>query len=136
MKLYTPLILKALTIAYNAHHGQVDKCGAPYIYHPAFLASQMETEDEIITALLHDVVEDTPLAFEDLEREGFSATVMDAVKLLTHNDGSDYMDYINRIKQNKLAAKIKLADLKHNSNTTRGEKINPKYVEAIMSLRA
>jgi (p)ppGpp synthase/HD superfamily hydrolase len=139
MKLYSPLINKAMQIAYDAHSGQTDKTGMPYIYHPAFLAGQMDTEDEIITALLHDVVEDTTVTFADLEREGFSQQVLDAIRLLTHDDGSEYADYVCRIKQNVLATKIKLADLRHNSNPTRSTNLpsedtarfRDKYSEAI-----
>ena len=142
MKLYSPLINKAMQIAYDAHRGQADKAGAPYIYHPAFLAAQMDTEDEIITALLHDVVEDTAVTFSDLEREGFPQQVLDAIRLLTHDDGSEYMDYVYRIKQNVLATKVKLADLRHNSNPTRGTNLASekaarfltKYSDAILLL--
>lgn len=126
MKFYTPLINRALQIAYEAHHGQTDASGTPYIFHPAFLAAQMDTEEEIITALLHDVVEDTTVTFESLESEGFSQNVLAALRLLTHNDGSEYMDYVRRIKENPLAAKVKLADLGHNSNPTRNANLPPK----------
>ena len=129
MKLYTPLIYKALNIAHTAHNGQFDKSGVPYIYHPAFLASQMDTEEEVITALLHDVVEDTPVTLEELEQAGFSQTVLDALELLTHNDESEYTDYVRRIKGNPLAAKIKLADLWHNNNPTRNANLSPEKVE-------
>ena len=57
--IYTPKTKKAMIIAYNAHNGQVDKSGIPYIYHPIHLAEQMDTETECIVALLHDVVGDT-----------------------------------------------------------------------------
>jgi len=142
MKLYTPLIYKALRIAYDAHLGQTDASDVPYIYHPAFLAGQMDTEDEIITALLHDVVEDTRVTFADLEREGFSDSVLAALRLLTHDAGAGYMDYIRRIKQNSLAAKVKLADLRHNSDPTRNANLPPedaarykaKYADAIKLL--
>jgi hypothetical protein len=142
MKLYTPLIYRALNIAYTAHHGQTDKGGIPYIYHPAFLASQMDTEDEIIVALLHDVVEDTPVTFADLEQEGFLPTVLDALRLLTHDDSEPYLDYVRRVKSNPLAAKIKLADLRHNSNPSRNANLTmeqiaryeAKYAEAIKIL--
>jgi len=133
------MINKALKIAYDAHHGQADKNGTPYIYHPAYLAAQMDTEEEIITALLHDVVEDTHLTFADLEREGFTQAILEALRHLTHNDGSDYMEHVYRIKQNPLAVKVKLADLRHNSNPTRNANLLPgysarfreKYAEAI-----
>jgi len=125
MKLYTPLINRVLKIAYDAHHGQVDKGGVPYVFHPAFLAAQMDTEEDIITALLHDVVEDTSVSFADLEREGIPQTVLDALKMLTHIDGGDYMQYINELTKNPLAVKVKLADLRHNTIPTRSETLPP-----------
>jgi (p)ppGpp synthase/HD superfamily hydrolase len=119
MKTYTPLIFKAIKIAHNAHSGQFDKSGIPYIFHPVYLASQMDSEAEIITALLHDVVEDTSVTLDDLAAEGFTADVLEAVEILTHTDNSPYFDYINRAAGNPIARKVKLADLKHNSNPTR-----------------
>jgi (p)ppGpp synthase/HD superfamily hydrolase len=119
MKLYTPLINTALRIAYGAHHGQVDKSGAPYIFHPAHLAERMDTEEEIIVALLHDVVEDSSVTIDELAAEGFSPAVIDALRLLTHDPETAYLDYVRAIKDNPLAKKVKLADLKHNSDVTR-----------------
>ena len=107
-----------MNIAYDAHQGQYDKGGVPYIFHPIHLAEQMDTEDECIVALLHDVVEDTDVTMEDLESE-FSKDVMDAIKLLTHDKNEDYMEYVKRIKTNEIARKVKMADLKHNSDKTR-----------------
>ena len=66
---YTELTNKAMKIAYDAHHGQFDKGGIPYIYHPIHLAEQMDDEVECVCALLHDVVEDTDITFEDLEKD-------------------------------------------------------------------
>jgi (p)ppGpp synthase/HD superfamily hydrolase len=83
--LYTPLTKKALRIAFDAHKEQTDKDGLPYIHHPLHLAEQMDTENEIIVALLHDVVEDTDWTFDALEREGFSA-IISVLRLLTHED--------------------------------------------------
>ena len=79
--IYTPKTKKAMIIAYNAHNGQVDKSGIPYIYHPIHLAEQMNTETECIVALLHDVVEDTNVTFDELEKE-FSPEIIEALKLL------------------------------------------------------
>lgn len=110
---------KALAIAQVAHQGQKDKGGVPYIQHPLAVASKMDTEDEVIVALLHDVVEDSEYTFEDLEKEGFSDHVIDALKLLTHDPKVPYMDYIRNLKDNKLARKVKLADLNHNSQLSR-----------------
>ena len=115
---YTEKTIKAMQIAYKAHHCQLDKSGVPYIFHPIHLAEQMETEEEVIVALLHDVVEDTRVTIENLATE-FSDNIIQAIKLLTHDDSMPYMDYIRKIKSNPLAKKVKLADLEHNSDTTR-----------------
>ena len=126
--IYTKMTQKAMKIAYEAHHGQLDKSDVPYIYHPIHLAEQMDTEEEVIVALLHDVVEDTDMTFEQLEKEGFSKTVIDALKLLTHDDSEDYMDYIRKLKPNPLARKVKFVDLCHNSDESRLENPTPKDV--------
>lgn len=135
--IYTQNTRKAMKIAFDAHNGQMDKSGIPYIYHPIHLAEQMETEEECIVALLHDTVEDTNVTFEQLEKE-FSNTVIQALKLLTHDKAIEYMDYIKNLKDNPIARKVKLADLRHNSDETRLEylkekdrKRNQKYRKAI-----
>ena len=115
---YTPLTIRAMDIAYHAHHGQVDKAGVPYIFHPLHLAESMEDEISCCAALLHDVVEDTNITLEDLAQQ-FPAEVVDVVALLTHEEGVDYYDYVRRIKDNPIAKKVKLADLAHNSDTSR-----------------
>ena len=117
--IYTPLTKKALTISFNAHKKQLDKSGIPYVYHPYELATQMTTEAETCVALLHDVVEDAGITYEELIAEGFGDEIIDAIRLMTHNDGSDYYVYVRRIKQNPIARVVKLADLRHNSTTAR-----------------
>ena len=114
----TKLTRKAMIIAYNAHQNQFDKANVPYIYHPIHIAEQMDTEAECIVALLHDVVEDTNITFDYLEKE-FSKDVIDILKVLTHDKKLDYLEYIRNVKNNPIATKIKLADLKHNSDITR-----------------
>ena len=116
--IYTPLTGKAMKLAYKAHHGQFDYNGIPYIFHPIHLAEQMDDEISCCAALLHDVVEDTDITMEELSRE-FPPEVIDAVKLLTHDDATPYYDYIRAIKENPTARKIKLADIAHNSDQTR-----------------
>ena len=116
--IYTALTNKALRLAYAAHHGQTDKSGQPYIFHPYHLAEQMDDEISACVALLHDVAEDTNLTLEDLERE-FPQEVTDALSLLTHEKETDYFVYVRAIKQNPVAVKVKLADLAHNSDETR-----------------
>lgn len=116
--IYTLLTNKALRLAYAAHHGQTDKSGQPYIFHPYHLAEQMTDEVSACAALLHDVVEDTELTIEELERE-FPKEVTEALRLLTHQAGTDYFDYVRAIRKNPVAMKVKLADLAHNSDETR-----------------
>lgn len=139
--IYTAMTKKALKICFNAHINQVDKTGIPYVFHPFHLAEQMDDEDSVCVALLHDVVEDTEITFEDLINEGFNKNVINALKLLTHVDDTPYMEYVKEIKTNPIAKKVKLADLKHNSDLTRldlnVDKIPPKlelYKEAIKYL--
>ena len=117
--IYTPLTKKAMILCFEAHKEQKDKSGLPYVHHPFHLAEQMTDEATTIVALLHDVVEDTSVTLEDLKNEGFPQEVVDAIALMTHNDGSPYMDYVARIKQNPIAKAVKLADLTHNSDVTR-----------------
>lgn len=118
----TKLTRKAMIFAYNAHQNQFDKANIPYIYHPIHIAEQMDTELECIVALLHDVVEDTDITFNDLEKE-FPKEVIDLLKILTHDKKIDYIEYIKKVKINPIATKIKIADLKHNSDITRLENI-------------
>lgn len=116
--LYTELTNKAMRIAYAAHHGQVDKCGIPYIFHPIALAQTMDDEVSCCAALLHDVVEDTAITMEELEKE-FPPEVIEVLRLLTHDDGEEYYAYVRRIKTHPIARKVKLADLAHNSDQSR-----------------
>ena len=139
--IYTSLTKKALEICFEAHKDQRDKSGMPYVFHPFHLAEQMKDEATTVVALLHDVVEDSDFTFADLEKEGFNKDIIDALKLLTHNDGSKYMAYVKRIKENKIAKAVKLADLRHNSDTTRLDVIDEsaikrrdKYLKAIKFL--
>lgn len=116
--IYTPMTQKALRLAYQAHQGQVDLAGVPYVFHPFHLAEQMEDEISCTVALLHDVVEDTDVTLEELKKQ-FPSEVTEAVSLLTHTPDRDYESYILALKGNPTARKVKLADLAHNSDETR-----------------
>ena len=116
--IYTPLTIRAMNIAYAAHHGQVDKAGVPYVFHPLHLAETMDDEISCCAALLHDTVEDTAVTLEDLAKE-FPAEVVEAVRLLTHDPSENYLEYVRRIKGNSVAMKVKFADLAHNSDQSR-----------------
>lgn len=123
--LYTPLTKKALKLAYAAHAGQVDKAGMPYIFHPYEVALQVQTEEEVCAALLHDVVEDTDWTMEDLRAAGFPETVLEAVQLLTHDPAVPYLDYVRALCGNSIAVAVKRADLHHNSERTRFDADSP-----------
>lgn len=129
--IYSSMIKLAMSIAYEAHKNQVDKGGLPYIFHPFYLATQMDTEETIIVALLHDVVEDSSITLSELQQYGFSNVIIDALRLLAHKETVPYLDYIQEIKTNEIARKVKLADLKHNSDTSRLGTVDDKVVERI-----
>ena len=115
----TNLLEKAIALAVEAHAGQFDKAGNPYILHPLHLMLQMETENERITAVLHDIVEDTAVTMDDLANLGFPPAVLAALGLLTHDPAVPYDDYILQVKANPLARCVKLADLAHNMDIRR-----------------
>lgn len=116
--IYTEMTNAAMKIAYSAHSGQLDPNDVPYIFHPYHLAEQMDDEISCTVALLHDVVEDTDMTFADLKKV-FPEPVIEALRLLTHEENVDYFDYVRKIKTNPIAKKVKLADLQHNSDQTR-----------------
>lgn len=113
------MLNKALDIAYKAHLGQTDKAGAPYILHPMRVAMHCKTEEEKTVALLHDVMEDTPVTFEDLKTEGFSDEVLAALKCITKTKDEAYEAFIRRVATNPLATKVKIQDLKDNMDVSR-----------------
>ena len=139
--IYTKMTETAMQIAYNAHAGQTDKVGVPYVFHPFHVAEQMKTEATVTAALLHDVIKNSEYTPDDLRAAGISSEVVRAVELLTQKDGVDYKEYIAEIKKNPIARAVKIGDLVHNSDTTRGcidppclEKIKTKYAEALQYL--
>lgn len=125
--IYTALTKKALQIAFDAHKDQLDRAGMPYVFHPFHLAEQMLDEVSVAAALLHDVVEDTGIAFDALAKQGISMDVIDILRLLTHDPAVPYMDYVQKIKDsgNPRAIRIKLADLNHNADPSRLNEVTP-----------
>lgn len=121
----------ALSIARQAHEGQLDKAGVDYIKHPIYVASQVETEEEKAVALLHDVLEDSSVTAEELLIAGLPETVVTTVQLLTKQTGQDYQSYLQAVKSNPLACRVKLADLKHNSDLSRLTSITEKDRERL-----
>lgn len=107
---------KALELAKKAHAGQTDKCGMPYWLHPyrVGLSVAKYGHEAMAVGFLHDILEDTPTTLEHLERLGFSNYVINAVNMLSRRDGESYRTYINRVKQNDMALRVKIADLTDN----------------------
>ena len=117
--IYTSMTKIALKLCFEAHKDQIDKSGMPYVFHPFHLAEQMADENTTIVALLHDVIEDTEYTLDDLRNFGFAEDVLSAISLMTHADDVPYMEYVVKIKTNPIAKAVKIADLTHNSDTSR-----------------
>lgn len=110
---------RAIAIAVQAHAGQQDKNGAPYILHPLRMMLRQRTAEEMMVAVLHDVVEDSEWTLDGLRAEGFPETVVHAVDCLTRRDGESYDDFLVRSQSDPLARHIKLADLEDNMDLKR-----------------
>ena len=113
-------LTRAVEIATKAHEGATDKYGSPYINHVTRVMNMGQTDNEKIVGILHDVIEDTHWTFEDLQKEGFSKDVIEALKCVTKtSEDEDYAEFINRVKINPLAVKVKLNDLRDNMDIRR-----------------
>ena len=134
---------RAISIAVEAHEGQIDKGGNPYILHPLRVMMSLRTVDEMIVGVLHDVVEDCSdrgFGWERLEEERFSNTVLDGLKSVTKTpeeechfktlDGEDritaYLRFVDRAKSNPIGRRVKRADIYDNLNVTRIDKLTEK----------
>lgn len=117
------MVYNALTLALEAHDGQVDLGGVPIIEHLRRVMAQMDTKEEMTVALLHDIVEDTTVTLDDLHSMGFPDNVVKAVDFMTHVGDIDYFEYIERVKLNDLAVKVKLADIRDNMDVGRLSRI-------------
>lgn len=125
------LLEKAIEIALHAHAGQKSKDGSPYILHPLRVMARMQSDEEKIAAILHDVVEDSAVTLEDLRKAGFPEEVLVVVKLLTHEPAISYEDYVERLKPHPVARRIKLADLEDNSDIRRLSGIEERDLERL-----
>jgi len=109
----------AILLAVEAHRGQKDKAGVPYILHPLRMAFKMQTETEMIVAVLHDVIEDTAVSLANLRQAGFPSAVLEALDCLTRRENESYDAFIARVKENPLARKVKMVDLEDNLDIRR-----------------
>ena len=129
--IYTPMTKKAMKLMFEKHKNQRDKSDIPYVFHPFHVAESMDDEVSTTVALLHDIVEDTDVSIEELTKMGFPNEVTDALKLMTHDKSDDYFDYIKKIATNPIARKVKLSDLKHNSDLSRLSEVTEKDLERV-----
>lgn len=113
-----PKVELAHQLARVYHEGQKDKAGVDYIHHPEFVADHVTADDEKIVAYLHDTVEDTNLK-PDIIKELFGEDILKSVLMLTHNKDEDYLEYVKRVKTDKVARAVKIADLTHNMQLDR-----------------
>jgi (p)ppGpp synthase/HD superfamily hydrolase len=110
---------RAIAIAAEAHAGQKDKAGNPYILHPLRVMLAVKAPEERIVAVLHDLVEDTPCTLDALRAEGFSRDIVDAVDALTRRHGEEYFEFVRRAVAHPIARPVKIADLRDNLDMTR-----------------
>lgn len=116
---------EAIRIAAEAHRGQKDRAGAPYILHPLRVMMRVRTDAERMAAVLHDVVEDTAWTLDDLRARGFSADVLDAVDGLTRRAEEGYDAFVERAAAHPVARRVKLADIEDNLDLRRLDEVAP-----------
>lgn len=106
-----PTLEDAIALALDAHRGQADRLGEPYILHVLRVLSRVESDTLRIVAALHDVVEKTGVTLDDLRSRGYEPAIVEAVDALSRRDGESYAEHVQRIQPNPLAVPVKLADL-------------------------
>jgi len=122
---------RAIEIAVEAHKGQKDKAGMPYVLHPLRLMFKMESNNEKIAALLHDVVEDSDWTLDDLKKEGFNSDVIEAVSLLTRDEKDSYDEFVQKTVSNPISKNVKIADINDNLDLNRLNVIMDKDIARI-----
>lgn len=122
-------LIKAFLLCIIKHWKQKDKAGKRYIWHPIYVMLNVKGYNEKIVALLHDVVEDTDITITDLITLKFDEAIVKAIDVLSKKKGQEYFKYLEDIKNNEIACKVKIEDLKHNSNLKRLSKVKQKDIE-------
>jgi (p)ppGpp synthase/HD superfamily hydrolase len=112
-------LYQAIKLAKKAHETQLDREGKPYFFHPITVMAMLDTEEEMIVGVLHDVVEDTPVTLEDLREAGASEEIISAVDAISKRNEEDLETYWARVKANPLARRVKLMDATHNADSRR-----------------
>ncbi|XZJ61081.1 GTP pyrophosphokinase [Clostridium perfringens] len=121
---------QAIKLASIKHYGQKDKANKPYLFHLLYVMNNVNDLNAKIVGVLHDILEDTDITRNDLLNCGFSEDVVNTVEVLTKSKNQKYMEYIENIKCNDIARKVKLIDLKHNMDLTRLSEISDKDLKS------
>jgi (p)ppGpp synthase/HD superfamily hydrolase len=129
------LLEEAIVVALEAHRGQKDRAGRPYILHPLRVMCRVQTEAEKMAALLHDAVEDSELTLQELRARGFPEEVVEAVDCLTKREGEPYDELIRRAGSNRIAKRVKLADLEDNMDVRRSGELTDKDLQRFNKYR-
>jgi (p)ppGpp synthase/HD superfamily hydrolase len=124
-------LARAIAVAAQAHIDQKDKSGAPYILHPLRIMLRMDSEAEMMVAVLHDVVEDTDWSIDKLRSNGFPEVVLTAVESVTHREGESYDDFVARAAANPIGRRVKLADLEDNMDVRRIDELADRDLERV-----
>ena len=119
---------RAISVAVDAHEGHTDKAGITYIRHPLRLMEEVDTEEERIAAVLHDVVEDADCTLQEIDTK-FGSDICDAVDALTKRDDESYMEFVERSAANPIARNVKLADIQDNMDLTRLDSVDQSVLE-------
>jgi (p)ppGpp synthase/HD superfamily hydrolase len=131
-----PSLEDAIELAVQAHRGMTDKARQPYVLHALRVMFRLSTEDERITAVLHDVLEDTRVTLADLKKRGYSPAVLAALDRLTRRKGDEtYGEFIERVSLDPLATRVKLADLEDNMDLRRLPRLGPEDLERLARYR-
>lgn len=130
------LLEDAIRISVEAHRGQTDRGGKPYILHPLRVMSSVGSDDERIVAVLHDVVEDTNWTLERLSGEGFPPHILAALDGVTRRAGEDYSAFVERAALNPISIRVKLADLRDNMDISRLSVVTAKDSERLAKYHA
>lgn len=138
--IYEKLWKKALDLANQKHFNYFDKIGEPYILHPKYVSDKFEVFDFKIVGILHDIIEDTDITLIDLENIGFPKKIIKAIDSISRRKDEKYFEYIERLKKNTIAKKVKIEDLKHNLLSERidrienNESMKKRYLKALKIL--
>ena len=122
-------LIKAFLLCMAKHWEQRDKAGKRYVWHPIHVMINVKGYNEKIVALLHDIVEDTEVTVPDLKNLKFSKEVIEAVDVITKKKDQEYFSYLKSIRDNSIAKKVKIEDLKHNSDLKRLRSITQKDID-------